>query len=215
MSGQDALFWIFALVVCTSAAAVVISQSVVRMAFWLIISLGSTAGLFFLLRADFVATAQLLVYVGGTLVLLIFGVMLTASGPFLSMKTSVGEATLAAGIAFLLLALILGSACSVDWAAVSAAAAKPQEFNPAQPTRPGFNSVDEGSTTHTLGFAFLGIRTDKDLGRKPTDAMGGQGALSTGYLLPFEIASVHLLVVLIGAAYLARAKRRLVSPKAP
>ncbi len=32
--------------------------------------------------------------------------------------------------------------------------------------------------------------------------------LSSGYLLPFEIASVHLLVVLIGAAYLARAKRR-------
>jgi NADH:ubiquinone oxidoreductase subunit 6 (subunit J) len=29
-----------------------------------------------------------------------------------------------------------------------------------------------------------------------------------GYLLPFEIVSVHLLVVLIGAAYLARAKRR-------
>ena len=30
------------------------------------------------------------------------------------------------------------------------------------------------------------------------------------YLLPFEIVSVHLLVVLIGAAYLARAKRRLI-----
>ena len=29
----------------------------------------------------------------------------------------------------------------------------------------------------------------------------------SGYLLPFEIVSVHLLVVLIGAAYLARAKR--------
>jgi NADH-quinone oxidoreductase subunit J len=32
--------------------------------------------------------------------------------------------------------------------------------------------------------------------------------LSSGYLLPFEIVSVHLLVVLIGAAYLARTKRR-------
>jgi NADH:ubiquinone oxidoreductase subunit 6 (chain J) len=31
---------------------------------------------------------------------------------------------------------------------------------------------------------------------------------SASYLLPFEIVSVHLLVVLIGAAYLARAKRR-------
>ena len=32
--------------------------------------------------------------------------------------------------------------------------------------------------------------------------------MMSGYLLPFEIVSVHLLVVLIGAAYLARAKRR-------
>jgi NADH-quinone oxidoreductase subunit J len=31
----------------------------------------------------------------------------------------------------------------------------------------------------------------------------------SGYLLPFEIVSVHLLVVLIGAAYLARPKKRL------
>ncbi len=37
-------------------------------------------------------------------------------------------------------------------------------------------------------------------------------SLSSGYLLPFEIVSVHLLVVLIGAAYLARAKRRVESP---
>ena len=34
----------------------------------------------------------------------------------------------------------------------------------------------------------------------------------SGYLLPFEIISVHLVVVLVGAAYLARAKRRVQSP---
>ena len=39
-----------------------------------------------------------------------------------------------------------------------------------------------------------------------TDGQVGNGI--TGYLLPFEIVSVHLLVVLVGAAYLARAKRR-------
>ena len=33
-------------------------------------------------------------------------------------------------------------------------------------------------------------------------------ATRSGYLLPFEIVSVHLLAVLVGAAYLARAKRR-------
>src|SRR3712207_7360475 len=36
----------------------------------------------------------------------------------------------------------------------------------------------------------------------------GNEIVRTNYLLPFELVSVHLLVVLIGAAYLARAKRR-------
>ena len=82
MSGESVLFTVFALATCLSAVAVVLSQTVVRMAFWLIITLGSTAALFFLADADFVGAAQLLIYVGGTLVLLVFGVMLTASGPY-------------------------------------------------------------------------------------------------------------------------------------
>ena len=68
-----------------------VSQSIVRMAFWLIISLGSTAGLFFMANADFVGATQLLIYVGGTLVLLIFGVMLTAQSRFVDMKPSGGD----------------------------------------------------------------------------------------------------------------------------
>src|SRR5262249_30930518 len=50
-----------------------------------------TSGVFFLLGADFVGSTQLLVYVGGTLVLVVFGVMLTAQGPFISMKTGAAE----------------------------------------------------------------------------------------------------------------------------
>src|SRR5579862_2599471 len=115
MTPQDLIFWIFALVAMGSAVAVVVSQSVVRMAFWLIISLGAVAGLFFTLDADFVGAAQLLVYVGGTLVLLIFGVMLTASGPFMNIKTSPGEGLMAGVVGGLLLSLILYSACNVDW----------------------------------------------------------------------------------------------------
>ncbi len=67
------------------------SSNIVRMAFYLVMSLGATAGLFFLAGADFVGAMQLMIYVGGTLVLLIFGVMLTAQGPFISMKTRSGE----------------------------------------------------------------------------------------------------------------------------
>src|SRR6185369_136789 len=115
MSARDLLFWAFALVTAGGAIAVVVSQNVARMAFWLIVSLGSTAGLFFSLNADFVGAAQLLIYVGGTLVLLIFGVMLTASGPFVSIKSNPGDLVKSALAGIALLSLLLYSACQVDW----------------------------------------------------------------------------------------------------
>lgn len=198
---QDGAFWVFAAAAVFGAIAVVVSQNVARMAFWLIVSLGSTAGLFFSLNADFVGAAQLLIYVGGTLVLLIFGVMLTASGPFLSIKTRPGEGVLAGVVGAMLLSLILYSACAVDWGNVSPAAL---HGNVAE----GFNPASEGNTTRPLGAAFIGARPDVDLGVS-------RAALSPGYLLPFEIVSIHLLVVLIGAAYLARTKRRKVAAQPP
>jgi len=193
MSAHDLLFWVFAVATCGAAVAVVIAQNVVRMAFWLIISLGSTAGMFFLLNADFIATAQLLVYVGGTLVLLIFGVMLTASGPFINIRTSPGEGVMAGFIGLALLGVILYSACAVQWDTVSPPGAVVGEH--------GYNPAQDGNTTRALGFSFLGLRPD-------TDLKAGATTPGVGYLLPFEIISVHLLVVLVGAAYLARAKRR-------
>jgi NADH-quinone oxidoreductase subunit J len=191
---HEGTFWVFAITTVAAALAVVISQNVVRMAFWLIVSLGATAGLFFSLDADFVGAAQLLVYVGGTLVLLLFGVMLTASGPFVKMKTSPGEGVLAGLVGALLLSLILYSACAVDWH-------RTEHYDRPGKVAEGFNKPSEGNTTHSLGLSFLGARPDKDLGATHAN-------LTAGYLLPFEIVSVHLLVVLVGAAYLARAKRR-------
>lgn len=191
---HDGAFWVFAATTVVGALMVVISQNVVRMAFWLIISLGATAGLFFSLDADFVGAAQLLIYVGGTLVLLIFGVMLTASGPFVAIKASPGDRIVGALVGSCLLALILYSACSVDWT-TEAPGAVPKVAQ-------GFNAPEQGNTTRALGLSFLGARPDKDVGRP------NESPLTAGYLLPFEIVSVHLLVVLVGAAYLARAKRR-------
>lgn len=62
-------------------------------------------------------------------------------------------------------------------------------------------------------FGFL-VRVSLTLGEQPTTAgdVPGPGPLGVAFLtsrlLPFEIVSVHLLVVLIGAAYLARAKKK-------
>lgn len=192
------LFWMFAIATCAGAVAVVLSQSVVRMAFWLIVSLGSTAGLFFMMHADFVGATQLMVYVGGTLVLLIFGVMLTASGPYMQIKTAPSQLVIAGIVGVVFLAMIVTIVGNVDWED----AANKVNGAPWAASAKGFNDESEGNTSRWLGLSFLGLRPDRDL-NKDEDA-----PLSPGYLLPFEIVSVHLLVVLIGAAYLARAKRR-------
>lgn len=196
MSGESLFFTFFSITACMGAIAVVVSQSIVRMAFWLIISLGSTAALFFLADADFVGAAQLLIYVGGTLVLLVFAVMLTSSGPYLNIDTSPGETVKAALIGVLFLFMVIAAMTNVDWdgSADRIAAAT------GMTEQDGFNSGSEGNTLRTIGMSLLGLRPD--LGAAST------GELHTGYLLPFEIVSVHLLVVLVGAAYLARAKRR-------
>jgi NADH-quinone oxidoreductase subunit J len=191
----DGVFWVFAAATVFGAIAVVVSQNVARMAFWLIVSLGSTAGLFFALNADFVGATQLLIYVGGTLVLLIFGVMLTASGPFSNIRSNPGEGVMAGIIGVVLLSLILYSAYQVDWENVGGVAH-------VRGVEQGYNPAEEGNTTRALGLAMLGARPDRDLGATSPDE------LTSGYLLPFEIVSVHLLVVLVGAAYLARTKRR-------
>jgi NADH:ubiquinone oxidoreductase subunit 6 (subunit J) len=186
-------FLLFAVLACSLAVAVVLADNVVRMAFYLVLSLGATAGLFFLAGAEFVGAMQLMIYVGGTLVLLIFGVMLTAQEPFVSIKTPTRDKVLAGVVGGALLAVLLQAAVSGPaWSAVKA-------------MPPGSEVALQPSAT-PLGMALVGVRVDGDVAsgeRSPAD-----GQVRSGYLLPFEIVSVHLLVVLVGAAYLARTKRR-------
>src|SRR5690606_40449216 len=113
---QMLFFVLFALVACGFALAVVLANNIVHMAFYLTLSLGATAGLFFLAGAQFVGAMQLMIYVGGTLVLLIFGVMLTAQSRFVSMRTASGEWIIASALAGGFLLLLLYVATSIpDW----------------------------------------------------------------------------------------------------
>jgi NADH:ubiquinone oxidoreductase subunit 6 (subunit J) len=189
MNWHTFFFLLFALVAIVFAVAVVYTSNIVRMAFYLTLSLGATSGLFFLAGADFVGAMQLLIYVGGTLVLLIFGVMLTAQGPFITMKTERNQWLIASIVGGSLLLVLLFAALQVpEWRELPESAVAQR-------------SKDEPTAT-PLGMALLGARVDVD-----DVAIERQSGLA-GYLLPFEIISVHLLVVLIGSAYLARAKRR-------
>ena len=186
---NSVFFLLSALFACGFALGVLFSSNVVRMAFYLIISLAATAGLFMLAGAKFLGAMQIMIYVGGTLVLLIFGVMLTAQASYVSMKTSGGEwiAGLVVGGAMLLM-LLQASISVEDWST-------PRENTQALASA-------EVETASQIGGAFLKVRVDK-VNAGPEGAAG-----LSGYLLPFEIISIHLLVVLIGAAFLARTKRR-------
>jgi NAD(P)H-quinone oxidoreductase subunit 6 len=71
------IFYILAIIVIGSASFVAASKNIVRCAFALALTFLGVAGLFILLSADFIAASQLLIYVGGTLVLILFAIMLS------------------------------------------------------------------------------------------------------------------------------------------
>jgi NADH:ubiquinone oxidoreductase subunit 6 (subunit J) len=193
-----AFFFLLAgLTACVFAVAVVVSSNIVRMAFYLVISLGAVAALFFLAGADFVGGLQLMIYVGGTLVLLIFGVMLTARGPFVQMKTGGATWVLAALVGGSLLLVLIPSALNVDRWVTQGNAPAVADADPAMEP-----------TSGRLGMGLVGVRPDQ-LDQQDETLRRGM----SGYLLPFEIVSVHLVVVLVGAAYLARARRRKAAAK--
>lgn len=191
MSLSVVLFAIVAAVTAVSALGVVLSRNIVRAAVWLLFTLIGVSLTYFLLGAEFLGAAQLIVYVGGTLVLVVFGVMLTAQGPMQALKTRPAEWAVGGILGAVLFSLIV--AVSVG----SLGSMKPAEGN------------DQLPGAGPLGLSFLGV-TETAPHAEVTGVPAGTriSRTSVAYFLPFEIVSVHLLVVLIGAAYLARAKRR-------
>ncbi len=77
MSLFNIFFYLFALITVVSALFVVSVKNVVHSAFNLLFTFFGVAGLYVLLGADFIAVTQIMVYIGGILILLLFGVMLT------------------------------------------------------------------------------------------------------------------------------------------
>lgn len=75
--GEGLVFGLFAFLTVGGGLVCIFERSVVRSAFALLATFSGTAGLFLLLGSDFLAMAQILIYVGGILALILFGVMLT------------------------------------------------------------------------------------------------------------------------------------------
>jgi NADH-quinone oxidoreductase subunit J len=77
VTAVDVLFCLLGAVAVGSALLVALSSNLVHCALWLVVTLGSLAGMYLLLAAEFVAWVQVLIYVGAVVVLLLFALMLT------------------------------------------------------------------------------------------------------------------------------------------
>lgn len=166
MQLSDVVFYVFAFITVISGFIVVFSKNMIYSAFSLLFTFFGVAGLYVLLNADFLAITQILIYVGGILTLLLFGVMLTNK----VINVEIKSGSLHTVPALILVAIVAGTLSGLFY------------------TTWKMTPTPVPTTTSTI---------------KPIGDM-----LMTGYLLPFEIASVVLLVALMGAAFTARRSRK-------
>jgi NADH-quinone oxidoreductase subunit J len=163
------LFYALALILVTFSILTVTARNPVRSAVYLVSALLAVAGFFFLMEAEFVGAVQVLVYVGGIMVLFLFVIMLVSiealeRQPKLSRQWRTGV------VLAVVLCLELGLL------------------------------IFRGTVSLEEGLAESGIIANTET--MNTEAVGA--VLYSTYLLPFEIASVLLLVAIVGAVVLAK-----------
>lgn len=174
---EQALFYILAALAILSGVYVVSGQHLIRSVFMFFVTLFAVAGLYIFALADFIALTQIVIYVGGVLVLLLFVFMLSSKNTLDGLDSLKQEALSANRFPAVILCLVLVSVISyiilqVDFESLSWIQQAYADNNVKTPA--------EANVTN------IGIN------------------LMSKYLLPFELISIFLLMVLIGAAHLAR-----------
>ncbi len=109
------VFYVFATVVMGCSMAVALSRNIVRTATWLLGTLLGVAVLYFLMAANFLAAVQLIVYAGGILILIVFGVMLTARSPYMRGEPKRGEVVMASLVALVLFVGLVSVSLAGPW----------------------------------------------------------------------------------------------------
>jgi len=115
MNLYDSIFYLFAFITIASGAVVVFSKNIIYAAFSLLFTFFGVAGIYVLLSADFLAVAQVLIYVGGILVLLLFGVMLTNKVIDVDMKVGVMNGWIAPFVTAGVLGTLTAIFYMTDW----------------------------------------------------------------------------------------------------
>lgn len=192
LSGWEAVFfWIFAIAAIFAGLLTVMARNAVHSALFLISSLVSIAALFILLGAEFIAGVQILVYVGGVMVLFIFVIMLVNVGAEEQGKAAIFNRVpqVVASLAFcLLLAVGLLFAISKGYQGLQR-----RNASGAAEVAARRANAQSGQSAGATGTSRITTETQR-VGTK----------LYTFGSLPFEIASVLLLVAIIGSVMLAR-----------
>ena len=153
---------VFILLTVVPCLWVALSSNIVHAAFSLLVTLFGVAGLYVLLGADFIGVVQVIVYIGGILVLIIFGVMMTQRGKLLPLSVQLPGRFFGGLLSSIILVALILAARRSQWPA-AASLGEPE------------------STSAAIGDLLLGK-----------------------YLVAFEVASVLLLVALVGAVLIVR-----------
>jgi NADH-quinone oxidoreductase subunit J len=177
MSLVQVLFYVMSFIALGSALFVAATKNLVRSIFMFFVTLFALAGLYVLALADFVAITQIVIYVGGILVLILFAFMLSGKETLNIIAQQRGKfISINKVAAFLLAGLFLLVLLNT------------------------FFKVDADHLAWIIGS----VRANNVI--TPTAAMTENIGvnLMTKYLLPFEAISILLMVALIGAAHLSR-----------
>jgi NADH:ubiquinone oxidoreductase subunit 6 (subunit J) len=176
------LFYLMGFIALASAIFIAASKNLIRSVFMFFVTLLSLAGLYVLALADFIAITQVVIYVGGILVLMLFAFMLSGRETLSNLQQqnnhfiSISKlpALLLAVLFFLVMINILfkTNVNNLQW--INKAVSSKMEITPG------------GPTTSNIGVNLM-----------------------TMYLLPFEAISILLMMALIGAAHLSRKENRI------
>jgi len=193
LSGWESVFfWIFSIAAILAGLLTVMARNAVHCALFLISSLVSVAALFILLGAEFIAGVQILVYVGGVMVLFLFVIMLVNVGAEEEGRAPIFNRPGQVSAALVFLALLAG--ILVIFAIPRGYQAMQKRDEAAmQQANAKRASAENNMATAATGVSHL---------TRETERVGT--ALFTTASLPFEIASLLLLVAIIGSVMLAR-----------
>jgi len=188
LSGWETVFfWIFSISAILAGLLTVMARNAVHSALFLISSLVSVGALFILLGAEFIAGVQILVYVGGVMVLFLFVIMLVNVGAEEEGRAPIFNRTPQV-VAALIFSLLLVVALLVAIRGV-------QNRDPAQ--------LQQAEISRTVREAAMETGST-GVSRITTSTEGVGNSLYTYAALPFEVASLLLLVAIIGSVMLAR-----------